>query len=68
MLIITEAIKMTVFNDGYEMVNVDRAIKLYTKYNGKIGRFSQRNMDIIKALKKNIESILKGNVKVEEEK
>lgn len=66
--VITEAIKMTVFNDGYEMVNVDRAIKLYTKYNGKIGRFSQRNMDIIKALKKNIESILKGNVKVAEEK
>lgn len=64
--IIKEAIKMTVYNDGYTMLNVDRAIKLYTKYNGKIGRFSQRNTDIINALKKNIESILSGNVKVEE--
>ena len=64
--LIEEAIKMTVYNDGYTMVNVDRAIRLYTKYKGKIGRFSQRNTDIIKALKKNIESILKGNLKVEE--
>lgn len=66
--LIEEAIKMTVYNDGYTMVNVDRAIRLYNKYNGKIGRFSQRNTDIINALKKNIESILSGNVKVEEEK
>lgn len=66
--IIQEAIKMTVYNDGYEMVNVDRAIKLYTKYNGKIGKFSVRNKVIIEALKNNIESILKGNIKVVEEK
>lgn len=66
--IIQEAIKMTVYNDGYEMVNVDRAIKLYMKYDGKIGKFSQRNKVIIDALKKNVESILHGNVKVVEEK
>lgn len=65
--IIKEAIKMTVYNDGYTMLNVDRAIRLYTKYNGKIGRFSQRNTDIINALKKNIESILSGNVEVKDE-
>lgn len=66
--LIKEAIKMTVFNDGYKMIDVDRAIKLYTKYNGKIGKFSVRNKVIIEALKNNIESILKGNVKVVEEK
>lgn len=66
--LIKEAIKMIVFNDGYKMIDVDRAIKLYTKYNGKIGKFSQRNKVIIETLKKNIESILKGNVKVVEEK
>lgn len=66
--LIKEAIKMTVFNDGYKMIDVDRAIKLYTKYNGKIGKFSVRNKVIIETLKNNIESILKGNVKVVEEK
>ena len=65
--VIQEAIKMTVYNDGYDMLNVDRAVKLYTKYNGKIGRFSQRNTDIIKCLEKNIKSILSGNIKVEGE-
>lgn len=64
--VIKEAIKMTVYNDGYTMLNVDRAIRLYTKYNGKIGRFSQKNINIINALKKNIESILSGNIKIEE--
>lgn len=65
--LIEEATKMTVYNDGYKMLDIERAVRLYTKYNGKIGRFSQKNMDIIKSLEKNIKSILSGNVKVEGE-
>lgn len=63
--LVKEAVKMTVYNYGYSMVDVDRAIKLFTKYNGKIGKFSQKNVDIINALKRNVEMILNGNVKVE---
>ena len=65
--LIKEAIKITVLNDGYSMVDVDRAIRLCTKYDGKIGKFSKKNIEIINKLKKNIESILSGNVKVEGE-
>lgn len=65
--LIKEATKMTVYNDGYKMLDIERAVSLYTKYNGKIGRFSQKNTDIIKSLEKNIKSILSGNVEVKDE-
>lgn len=66
--LIKEAIKMTVYNDGYNMLDLDRAIKLYTKYDGKIGKFSEKNKQIMEAFKKNILSILEGNIKQVEEK
>lgn len=60
--LIQEAVKMTVYNDGYKMVDVDRAMRLLVKHAGKIGRFRKKNTDIINAVKKNMESILAGNV------
>ena len=65
--VIKEAVKMTVINDGYSMLDIDRAVKLYTKYNGKIGRFSKKNYEIINALENNMKTILAGGVEVKEE-
>ena len=65
--LIKEATKLAVLNNGYSMVDIDRAIKLFIKYNGKIGRFSKKYSNIIETIKNNIESILNGNVKVEDE-
>lgn len=65
--LIKEAVKMTVMNDGFSMVDIDRTIKLLDKYNGKIGRFSKKYTNIKDALEKNIKSILEGNIKVERE-
>ena len=65
--VVQEAVKMTVFNDGFKMTDVDRAMKLVVKYNGKIGRFSKKNELIVSALEKNIKSILSGNVQKESE-
>lgn len=65
--LIKEATKLTVINDGYSMVDVDRAVRLCIKYDGKIGKFSKKTIEIVNALKKNIESILNGNVKVKDE-
>lgn len=65
--LIKEAIKMTVMNDGFSMVDIDRTIKLLDKYNGKIGRFRKKYTNIKDALEKNIKSILEGNIKVERE-
>lgn len=65
--VVQEAIKMTVFNDGFSMTDVDRAMKLAIKYNGKIARFSKKNEQIVSSLEKNIKSILSGNVKKESE-
>lgn len=59
--IVKEAVKMTVFNDGYSMLDVDRTIRLINKYNGKIGRFSKKNLAIKSALERNIEFILNMN-------
>lgn len=64
--LIKEATKMTVYNDGYNMLDLDRAIHLYTKYDGKIGKFSEKNKQIMEAFKKNILSILQGNIRTEE--
>ena len=52
--IIDEAVKMTVYNDGYKMVDVDRTMKLLTKYNGKINKFSEKYTAIKDALYKNL--------------
>ena len=65
--LIKEATKMTVINDGFSMVDIDRTVKLLDKYNGKIGRFSKKYSNIRDALEKNIKSILEGNIKVERE-
>ena len=65
--LIKEATKLAVLNNGYSMIDIDRAIKLSIKYNGKIGRFSKKYTNIIETIKNNIESILNGNVKVEDE-
>lgn len=65
--LIKEAIKMTVLNDGFSMVDIDRTVKLLDKYNGKIGRFSKKYSNIKDALEKNIKSILSGNVEIKDE-
>ena len=52
--IIDEAVKMTVYNDGYKMIDVDRTMKLLTKYNGKINKFSEKYTAIKDALYKNL--------------
>ena len=65
--LVKEAVKMTVINDKFSMVDVDRTVKLLNKYNGKIGRFSKKYSNIKDALEKNIKSILEGNIKVERE-
>ena len=65
--LIKEAVKMTVLNDGYSMIDIDRTVKLLDKYNGKIGRFSKKYTNIKSALEKNIKSILEGNIKIERE-
>lgn len=52
--IIDEAVKMTVYNDGYKMIDVDRTMKLLTKYNGKINKFSEKYTSIKDALYKNL--------------
>ena len=65
--LIKEAIKMTIMNDKFSMVDIDRTVKLLDKYNGKIGRFSKKYSNIRDALEKNIKSILEGNIKVERE-
>ena len=52
--VIDEAVKMTVYNDGYKMVDVDRTMKLLTKYNGKINKFSEKYTAIKDALYKNL--------------
>ena len=56
--LIKEAVKMTVLNDGYSMIDIDRTVKLLDKYNGKIGRFSKKYTNIKGALEKNIKSYL----------
>lgn len=62
--LIKEAIKMTVINDGYPMVDIDRTVSLINKYGNKLGRFSKKYTDIKNALEKNILFIL--NMKKEE--
>ena len=56
--IIDEAIKMTVYNDGYKMIDVDRTMKLLTKYNGKINKFSEKYTSIRDALYKNLTYVM----------
>lgn len=56
--LVTEAVKMTIINDGYTMVDIDRAMKLATKYNNKVGKFSDKNKKILDALAKNVETLL----------
>ena len=53
-----EAVKMTVYNDGYKMVDVDRTMKLLTKYNGKINKFSEKYTSIRDALYKNLTYVM----------
>ena len=36
--LITEAVKMTIYNDGYSMLDIDRTMRLLDRYNGKIGK------------------------------
>ena len=62
--LIKEAVKMTVINDGYSMIDVDRTVTLINKYGNKLGRFSKKYTDIKNALEKNILFIL--NIKKEE--
>lgn len=62
--LIKEAVKMTVINDDYSMVDIDRTINLINKYGNKLGRFSKKYTDIKNALEKNILLIL--NMKKEE--
>lgn len=62
--LIKEAVKMTVINDGYPMVDIDRTVNLLNKYGDKLGRFSKKYTDIKNALEKNIMFIL--NMKKEE--
>lgn len=56
--LVTEAVKMTIINDGYTMVDIDRAMKLATKYNNKVGKFSDKNKKVLDALTKNVETLL----------
>ena len=56
--IIDEAVKMTVYNDGYKMIDVDRTMKLLTKYNGKINKFSEKYTSIRDALYKNLTYVM----------
>ena len=56
--LVTEAVKMTIINDGYKMVDIDRAMKLATKYNNKVGKFSDKNKKVLEALAKNVETLL----------
>lgn len=56
--IVKEAVKMTVINDGYSMIDIDRTMNLINKHNGKIGRFNKKYTDIKNALEKNIKFIL----------
>ena len=49
---------MTVYNDGYKMVDVDRTMKLLTKYNGKINKFSEKYTSIRDALYKNLTYVM----------
>lgn len=62
--LIKEAVKMTVINDGYSMIDIDRTVNLINKYGNKLGRFSKKYTDIKNALEKNILFIL--NMKKEE--
>lgn len=63
--LVKEAVKMTVINDGYKMVDIDRTVNLINKYGNKLGRFSKKYTDIKNALEKNILFIL--NIKEENE-
>lgn len=56
--VVKEAVKMTVANDGFSMLDIDRAMKLIERYNGKIGKFNKKYTDIKNALEKNILYIL----------
>lgn len=56
--LITEAVKMTIYNDGYSMLDIDRTMRLLDRYDGKIGKFSKKYTDIKNALEKNIKYIL----------
>jgi len=66
--LIKEAVKMTVINDGYKMIDIDRTMRLINKHGEKLGAYSKKYTDIKNALEKNIKFILNMKENKEENK